>query len=200
MSYKFTITLAHSEPKIYRKVIVPEELTFAAFHRVIQIAMGWQNCHLYVFYLGAPYNSNYIEQRYEDQEDYGIISHEKFDAETIVLRVIFGEGLKKKINYIYDIGDGWSHHISLLKNPKEEVLFPICIEGEGACPPEDCGGLGGYYGMLDILNSKGNTQEKREYREWLGLSAKMNYKEVFKFDLQKVNEDLSRHFTISPLD
>ena len=60
MAYKFNITLEGSEPKIYRKVIVPENLTFTNFHLVIQIVMGWQNSHLYQFNLGAPYASETI--------------------------------------------------------------------------------------------------------------------------------------------
>ena len=43
------ITLARSEPQIWRRVIVPERMTFADLHRVIQISMGWSNSHLHQF-------------------------------------------------------------------------------------------------------------------------------------------------------
>ena len=98
MAYKFNITLEGSSPKIYRKVIVPENLSFAKFHLVIQIAMGWQNSHIYQFSLGDPYNSATIAPVYENYDDDGYGNEfEKFDAELTLLTAVFGAG-KKDLN------------------------------------------------------------------------------------------------------
>jgi hypothetical protein len=194
MAYKFTITLEGSDPKIYRKVIVPENLSFDDFHLVIQIVMGWGNYHLYQFNLGAPFNSDCIAPIDENDDDWGYGNKfEKFDAESTLLSAVFGGG-KKNVHYIYDFGDDWRHSIKLMAPPKEEVLFPVCIEGEGTCPPEDCGGLGGYYHLLECLNSKKNTEEKKDFKEWLGLSANEKFEEVFKFDRLLINEELLELF------
>jgi len=41
----------------------------------------------------------------------------------------------------YDFGDYWEHSVGVVKEVKDErLLHPRCIEGEGACPPEDVGG------------------------------------------------------------
>ncbi len=48
-AYKIKITLKGSEPLIWRRVIVPAEITFKRLHDIIQLSMGWSNCHLYDF-------------------------------------------------------------------------------------------------------------------------------------------------------
>ncbi len=58
------------------------------------------------------------------------------------------------ITYEYDFGDGWMHHLELVEistHPINEVL-PQIIEGENACPPEDCGGTKyGYKELKQVL-------------------------------------------------
>lgn len=36
-------------PAVWRRVLVPAGITFRTLHRVIQFAMGWQDCHLHDF-------------------------------------------------------------------------------------------------------------------------------------------------------
>lgn len=47
--YKIKIVLDESEPLIWRRVIVPAEITFKRLHDIIQISMGWGNVYLYDF-------------------------------------------------------------------------------------------------------------------------------------------------------
>jgi len=46
--------------------------------------------------------------------------------------------------------------------------FPYCLEGKGACPPEDVGGTDGYSGMLETLKDAA-SEEAKDFRTWLGL-------------------------------
>ena len=50
-AYKIKIELTGSKPLIWRRVLVPAEITFKRLHDVIQFAMGWGNDHLYDFNL-----------------------------------------------------------------------------------------------------------------------------------------------------
>ena len=77
--------------------------------------------------------------------------------------------------YDYDFGDSWSHYILLegILLREKGVKYPICIQGKRACPPEDCGGVPGYYRLIEILDNPKHT-EYAEYIEWLKGHAK-NY-------------------------
>jgi hypothetical protein len=57
------------------------------------------------------------------------------------------------VTYEYDIGDGWLHEILfegiLLKD--KAVKYPWFIDGQRACPPEDCGGAWGYCNLCNYF-------------------------------------------------
>lgn len=38
-------------PMIWRRVVVPSELTLYGLHRVLQIAFGWEDYHLHAFHV-----------------------------------------------------------------------------------------------------------------------------------------------------
>ncbi|MCU0857803.1 MAG: plasmid pRiA4b ORF-3 family protein [Pontiellaceae bacterium] len=75
----------------------------------------------------------------------------KCTADVSIGQVLCKE--KDKLIYEYDFGDSWEHGILLKKNlnPDGVKNDPACTGGKRACPPEDCGGSGGYYRPLDIL-------------------------------------------------
>ena len=49
--------------------------------------------------------------------------------------------------------------------PKQDL--PYCIKAKGACPPEDVGGIWGYYDFLEALNDSKHP-EHEGFREWIG--------------------------------
>jgi hypothetical protein len=80
----------------------------------------------------------------------------------------------KKVNdrayYTYDFGDGWDHEIILEKImshvPKKS--YPVCVDGELSCPPEDCGGVSGYYDCVSVLANRDNRSGLLDWLEkWL---------------------------------
>ena len=81
---------------------------------------------------------------------------------------------KQSYTYIYDFGDDWVHQIVLEKILPEEIKRPVCLNGKGACPPEDCGGPWGYENLKTILADP----KHEEYWD-------ANY-----FELEEVNEML----------
>jgi hypothetical protein len=64
------------------------------------------------------------------------------------------------------------------------VHYPVCLKGKGACPPEDCGGIYGYYGLLEALQNP-DDPEHEEMLEWVGGEF-----DPQAFDLDGINEAL----------
>ena len=74
-----------------------------------------------------------------------------------------------KATYTYDMGDSWEHGIVLEKRLPVDAgtAYPVCTGGERACPPEDCGGIPGFYDLLDALGDPTHEQHD-ELRDWVG--------------------------------
>ena len=59
-----------------------------------------------------------------------------------------------KAIYTYDFGDSWEHSIVLEKRLPIDpnTPYPVCTDGQLACPPEDCGGIPGFYDLIEVLS------------------------------------------------
>ncbi|MBW6484102.1 MAG: plasmid pRiA4b ORF-3 family protein [Vicingaceae bacterium] len=86
----------------------------------------------------------------------------------------------------YDFGDSWKHLIKVenFLQKEKNVKYPICIDGELNCPPEDCGGVWGFYELLETIKNKKHP-EHEEMLEWLGGQYDEEY-----FDKELVNKRL----------
>ena len=166
-TYTIKITLQGSKPPIWRKLTVWSDLYLNELHWVLQAAMGWDNAHLY------EYTANrevYTEVDEEQIANYPPQFRPKYkDVGRFQLHNILNNKTKK-IEYVYDFGDNWVHTIELVDiddTPKDEKLNTKLISGRMACPPEDCGGIYGYYDMLDALKDKKHPMHA-DYMEWMG--------------------------------
>lgn len=138
------VELRDTDPLIWREVEVPTSITLKVLHDVIQAAMGWFDCHLWEFTIGT--------QKYglPMDEDWG--TEPRKEAAKVRLRDV----LKPRgttIDYLYDFGDGWEHRLTVtgVRAGDPQVSYPSYLGGERNAPPEDCGGLPGFYGMLEAL-------------------------------------------------
>lgn len=174
------IALKHSEPSIWRRVMVKSSITFFELHHTIQIAMGWENYHLFEFKV----NDYRIGELDEEFADVDFVDSKVINCLNITLGEILPE--IENFSYEYDFGDGWNHDILIEKTmPLEEnAIYPRCIEGELNCPPEDCGGIPGYYHLLEIIKDKKHPEYKQMY-QWLGGKFAPG-----KFDLRAANKFL----------
>ena len=171
------ITLRYMRPPVWRRVQVLSDITLAKLHRIIQVAMGWYDSHLHQFIVGERY--------------YGVPSIDEFseleltDEKKARLSQVLSKS-KQKMVYEYDFGDGWEHEILLEKVLQTDpgVRYPRCMGGARACPPEDCGGVGGYANFLQAISDP-NHEEHDEYLEWIGGEF-----DPEKFDLDLVNREL----------
>src|SRR3989338_6598283 len=162
--YQFKISLENVKPLIWRRIQVPETYTFWDLHVAIQDSMGWLDYHLHQFDL--------INPQIRRKEEIGIPDEdgelEILPGWEIPISSYFSLE-NKKADYLYDFGDGWEHMIVIEKIlPQEQgSRYPVCIAGERACPPEDCGGTWGYENLLEIIKDKKHEEYKR-MMEWLG--------------------------------
>lgn len=168
--YRFRVSLLGIEPEIWRLIEVPETYTFWDLHVAIQDAMGWLDYHLHLF---EPETLRDSSTRHIGIPE-GPMDDEYVAGWTVpITRHFTNPG--DTARYDYDFGDRWSHEIRLVAiEPKETgAKYPRCIGGERACPPEDCGGIPGYYRLLEVLRNPCD-EEHEEMVEWLKGHAK-NY-------------------------
>ena len=160
--YQFKVTLLDIKPPIWRRIQVPDR-TLADLHEYIQAAFGWWNYHLHQFIIDG--------ERYgppaPDDMDFGL---EMIDETDVTLgKLIPKSGRKSRCVYEYDFGDGWRHEVVFEGFPPVDpkAKYPQCVEGQRACPPEDCGGPWGY---ADYLAAIADPQHERhdELLEWRG--------------------------------
>jgi hypothetical protein len=159
--YQFKITLKDSKPPIWRRIQVPEAYSMWDLHVAIQDAMGWKDRHLHMYNPGAHDDFKSIEIGIPDADEHLHSVKEKM-ADHFSMQ-------SPNALYVYDFGDDWEHTILL-----EEILpadpaqsYPLCLAGERACPPEDCGGLPAFYSIMEIISQPKHPGYK-SYRSWLG--------------------------------
>jgi hypothetical protein len=147
--FQFHIALTDSKPLIWRRFQVYNGITFCELHYVIQAVMGWRNDHLYEFRF-----KKYTILMPETDTSPMDKSIQMYGNEVCLFEMLTRPG--QKFNYIYDFGDDWKHDIVFEKRlPMDESQnYPLCIDGENACPPEDSGGI------RQFLQELANHQDK----------------------------------------
>ena len=173
--YQIKATLDESKPPIWRRILVPSNITLEKFHYMLQVAMGWTNSHLHQFIVGQTYFG-------EPHPDYGFEMRDERDVK--LNQVVTGEGFK--FRYEYDFGDSWLHNLLVEKvlEPEPGQQYPVCVKGKRACPPEDVGGVWGYEGFLEAIRNPDHSEHEM-YVEWIGGEF-----DPEEFDLDETNEIL----------
>jgi hypothetical protein len=158
-AYQLKVTLRGTRPPIWRRLEVASDLTLERLHDALQGAMGWTDSHLHAFVVDG------VEYGPPDPE-WG--TSVKDESRVRLARVL--RAPKDRLVYQYDFGDDWQHVVALekvLPFDAERHRAPLVTGGRRACPPEDCGGVYGYYRMLDVLGNE-DDPEHEEMHEWVG--------------------------------
>jgi pRiA4b ORF-3-like protein len=175
-AYLIKVTLLDTDPPIWRRVLVPHDITLRQLHRIVQTVMGWTDSHIHQFVFKG--------QKYSDPAyklETGIIDERKARLSDVIFTV------GNRLLYEYDFGDGWRHELRLEKVLAQDDSFrPVCVAGERACPPEDCGGPFGFAELSEILGNPDHP-EYVDRLEWLGGEFDPTY-----LDLARVNKRLTR--------
>jgi hypothetical protein len=177
--YQLKISLRYSRPPIWRRVLVTEDTTLAKLHHIVQIVMGWDDYHLHQFEIRGRYYSD-PEQMEDD-----VFGNEDEHEHQVTLGDLF-RNPKAKFRYRYDFGDNWEHEILIEKilPPEGQTRYPVLIGGARACPPEDSGGIGGYYDKLEVMRNPRHP-EYEEIVEWMGEEF-----DPESFDAEWINKNL----------
>ena len=145
--------------------------------------MGWTNSHLHQFEIDGV--------RYGDPE----LLMEGFEDETPpvnslrtkVSKILPKDGKRFHFDYEYDFGDGWEHEILFegCLRAEKGSRYPLCLEGQRACPPEDVGGPYYYPEYLEALADPDHERHE-EFMEWSGPF------DPEKFDAEAVTKRMRR--------
>jgi hypothetical protein len=143
---------------IWRRIEVDADVTLFRLHQILQVVMGWTDSHLHQYRRGSLYYG-------QSDPEFGL---RRENERRIRLNEVLRRP-KDRMVYEYDFGDGWEHDVVLESAGVVVADAPSVrvVAGKGACPPEDVGGIGGYYRFLEAIQDPKNP-EHEDMLEWGG--------------------------------
>jgi Plasmid pRiA4b ORF-3-like protein len=154
------ISLKHHTPTIWRRLVVPGEIKLSKLHAIFQAAMGWEDYHLHQFQIGEQVYG-VPDDEFDDDE------FDDIDEDTVLFSEVITAPMR--FSYQYDFGDNWEHEVVVeaMESVPLVLKFATCTDGQRACPPEDCGGTGGFGELVEAITDPTN-EEHVEYLDWVG--------------------------------
>ncbi|MFH1809069.1 MAG: DUF1841 family protein [Pseudomonadota bacterium] len=172
--FRVQVRLLGTEPAVWRELELPAHLTLLGVHEVIFTAMGWRSATDFAFEIGmrrqATVNPDNLWQ-----------VGERLDATLADLLSRSGQPL----HYIHDLEVLWDHEIELVEVVEREGDSPCCVNGQGACPPDDAGGPATYRHLLEAL---AHPSHREHHKAQAVLGADFNPQG---FDLEHTSQALA---------
>lgn len=102
-AYQLKITINDSRPSIWRRVIVPDKITFDDLHEMIQTVFCWRNHHLHEF--------EFPQMSIRVVSDMGEEGDDWYPGDTLDSDRLIDDYVRtgEKFFYTYDFGDNWEH-------------------------------------------------------------------------------------------
>jgi hypothetical protein len=178
---RLKIVLADTEPPIWRRVEVPAEMTLKELHAVIQAAMGWDDAHLFQFHVGRET----IAGPGMGGEGFG--APRSIGAGRVRLDDLAARGVKR-FAYVYDMGDSWEHRLQIEKLLPADpaATYPRFVDGAMHCPPEDVGGIPGFYAFLEAITDPKHPDHDDQI-DWYGGAFDLG-----EMDADRIHKALAR--------
>jgi hypothetical protein len=153
--HQLRISLQRVEPEVWRRLLVPSDATMEQAIWAMLAGMGWQIYHLYDLRMGE------IVYGIPDDDGDPTIADDR--------EVLLGNALTvgDELVLSYDYGDGWEHVVVVEDVLESEKSRPRCVDGAGACPPEDCGGPPGYEHLREVLADPSH-KDHQDLADWAG--------------------------------
>lgn len=186
--YVCKIVMEDTHPPVWRRVIVPEKITFGELHEIIQILFDWQDMHLHAFEIPADHICI-------DNEDDTWGDH--YD-ETVTLVDSFFKNYKW-IRYTYDFGDDWRHRINIEKMDETyQERYVTLLKAQGDNFVEDSGGIWDY-----DEDAYRNPFQKQEVEHALSKKKLERHDELeeeplLKDALEKLKDTMERMLSLKP--
>ena len=213
--YQLKITIKGSKPPIWRRVIVPEKISFDDLDTVIECIFGWEHAHMYEFSfpgemcrISMPSDILGVDLGFGDEFADDIPA----DEAGIDSWINAGD----KFEYTYDFGDNWEHSILVEKLVPYENRYAQVIKSKGPYMLEDCGGIWGFYEYIDEAcefdideaNERLKHMEFDEFEEIaefddpedFGEDDWMNSREEFEEFLRGLQAEMNAGEIIPPLE
>ncbi len=162
---QFLIVLANTDPLVWRRIQMPEQYSFWDLHVAIQDVMGWQDYHLHEFTMVNSVKGKVLRIGIPDDE----MPDERpcLAGWTVPIARHFTHATGP-VRYLYDFGDGWQHIVEFEDHvPTDDGVYPRCVGGASACPPEDVGGTTGYAEFRRVIGNPRHPEHK-ETLQWAG--------------------------------
>lgn len=178
--YRVRVTLEGTDPPVWRLLEVPGRFSLAQLHDAIQVAMGWEDDHLHGFEIDG---TRYGPRRPDPPGPFR--RTEQDERKTRLAGVVHRVGAT--FRYTYDFGDSWDHIVEIedVADPDTDTRRVTCLTGERACPPEDCGGIPGYYQLIEVMDDPDHPDYEVLTDELGGIFNPE------RFDLERVNHRLN---------
>ena len=189
--YEIKVSVKDTHPPVWRRLQIPEGITFHELNAILQLAFNWCGYHSYSFELGDTLHDMGMFIELPELDD-GWGDYEVKNSKKEKIDNYFKE--YKEIKYTYDFGDDWVHNITIEKIVETDTKLtkPICIKAKMADLPEDCGGPWGYEDLLNILADKKHERYK-EMKDWIdsGFTNWCDDREYV--DLEEINAKLENY-------
>ena len=158
--HRLKVTPRQVRPPVWRRIEVSSNMKLSDLADVLEAAMGWLGCHLHSFEADG--------MLYETPAGESLGFRRPRDERKARLGEVL-PGVKSKMRWDYDFGDGWQHDVVVeaIEPARAGVTYPVCLTGKRACPSEDCGGPWGYSNLLTALSDPSH-EEHEELTEWVG--------------------------------
>lgn len=182
--YVIKVTLENTHPPVWRRIVIPEKISFENLHRILQAAFQWEEEHMHDF--SFPETESRVAMKGEIYE--GDVTEEHVLVDGMLTTC-------KYIRYTYDFGDDWKHKIVFEKeDPDYNARHATVIKYKGDSFEEDSGGVWGNedednrisFNMEEVNKKLGSMdfparKEGRKSKELLEeVSAERVYGELYK--------------------
>ncbi len=185
--FRVRLDLHGAKPPVWRRLELPGDLSLPQLHGVIQAAMGWHDSHLHRFRTSHDHRAPYFVTHFDlDEGEDGTL-----EDDVRLDQLVTEKG--DELWYEYDFGDGWDHKLVVEEVLDDPPATARCTVGRMGCPPEDCGGIGGYEELATWVRSgyddallPGNFDDAAHARDWLPLDWHPDH-----FDVEETNAALA---------
>lgn len=192
--YQFTVELKNYKPRMWRRILVGDDITVAELGYIV-LSIFRANCSHLMSIEKPMYKSPIPQEIYEIPNPYedSFLDNPLDATVELVKDAVSLEKGDDTLVVVYDFGDDWNFKLKLEKildaKDVKQSQIPCVIAGKGFGIIDDCGGAYGLERIAEAIKLKsGDAYE--QYCDWMDLdSVDLSY-----FDNDELNGLLEEEF------